>query len=205
MGRLGTSRVLVSGLTGLGMEIAKNLILCGIQSVIIRDHHSVTNADLSSLVRSMYRSNAEGKCQFLVLVLSQRSRSRKESCSGGCASIISTEYERSSDLFVRCIDSRPHSIVGYRCKLDLRSWSDQLLTLSLRWWFWQTLCTKKNVSSVIIVTSIRFDWWSPIPKDFSGSLFSSRGILSQSMFCLSGRYFVILARTFKWQIAMVKQ
>jgi ubiquitin-activating enzyme E1 len=54
MHRLMNARVLISGLRGLGVEIAKNIILCGVQSVHIQDHHNITYADLSSQVFQIY-------------------------------------------------------------------------------------------------------------------------------------------------------
>ncbi|CAF4643840.1 unnamed protein product, partial [Rotaria sp. Silwood2] len=47
MHKLANANVLISGLSGLGIEIAKNIILCGVKSVIIQDCHNVTYADLS--------------------------------------------------------------------------------------------------------------------------------------------------------------
>ena len=39
---------------GLGVETAKNIILCFVQSVLIQDCHPVTYADLSSQVRQRH-------------------------------------------------------------------------------------------------------------------------------------------------------
>ena len=39
---------------GLGVETAKNIILCGVQSVLIQDCHPITYADLSSQVRQRH-------------------------------------------------------------------------------------------------------------------------------------------------------
>eukprot|EP00184_Porphyridium_aerugineum_P006310 CAMPEP_0184706368 /NCGR_PEP_ID=MMETSP0313-20130426/36723_1 /TAXON_ID=2792 /ORGANISM="Porphyridium aerugineum, Strain SAG 1380-2" /LENGTH=1155 /DNA_ID=CAMNT_0027167921 /DNA_START=364 /DNA_END=3832 /DNA_ORIENTATION=+ len=46
--RMASSNVLVWGLSGLGVEIAKNLILAGVKSVLIADNTIVSFADLSS-------------------------------------------------------------------------------------------------------------------------------------------------------------
>lgn len=46
--RLATSRVLIIGLSGLGAEIAKNLILAGVKSVTLHDTENVTCHDLAS-------------------------------------------------------------------------------------------------------------------------------------------------------------
>jgi molybdopterin/thiamine biosynthesis adenylyltransferase len=54
MHRLMNARVLISGMRGLGVEIAKNIILCGVQSVHIQDHHNVTYDNLSSQVFQIY-------------------------------------------------------------------------------------------------------------------------------------------------------
>lgn len=50
MYRLMNARVIILGSSGLGIEIAKNIILSGVQSVHIQDHQNVTYADLSSQV-----------------------------------------------------------------------------------------------------------------------------------------------------------
>lgn len=53
MRKLAHSNVLVSGLGGLGVEIAKNLALGGVKSVTLHDTQSVTWLDLSSQVRPL--------------------------------------------------------------------------------------------------------------------------------------------------------
>ena len=45
--RLANAHVLVSGMRGLGVEIAKNIILGGPKSVIIHDAGNVDYSDLS--------------------------------------------------------------------------------------------------------------------------------------------------------------
>ncbi|EFJ51834.1 hypothetical protein VOLCADRAFT_79505 [Volvox carteri f. nagariensis] len=48
MKRLATSSVLISGANGLGVEIAKNVILAGVRSVTVHDAVTVTMTDLSA-------------------------------------------------------------------------------------------------------------------------------------------------------------
>lgn len=48
MRRMQKSDVLISGLRGLGLETAKNVILGGVKSVTIHDEHAIAIADLSS-------------------------------------------------------------------------------------------------------------------------------------------------------------
>ncbi|CAF0891592.1 unnamed protein product [Didymodactylos carnosus] len=48
MHALSGSHVLISGMRGLGVEIAKNIVLGGVKSVTIQDCNKVTHADLSS-------------------------------------------------------------------------------------------------------------------------------------------------------------
>jgi len=48
MKRMGASTVLVSGMTGLGVEIAKNVVLGGVKSVTVHDVEPVQVSDLSS-------------------------------------------------------------------------------------------------------------------------------------------------------------
>ena len=50
MKRMLSSSVLLIGLGGLGVEIAKNLVLAGIHSLIIYDETAVTIQDLGSQV-----------------------------------------------------------------------------------------------------------------------------------------------------------
>jgi ubiquitin-activating enzyme E1 len=46
--KMGNSTVLIVGLRGLGVEIAKNVILAGVRGVVLHDDHPVEIADLSS-------------------------------------------------------------------------------------------------------------------------------------------------------------
>ncbi|XP_075742971.1 ubiquitin-like modifier-activating enzyme 1 [Rhipicephalus microplus] len=48
MARMAQSDVLISGMGGLGVEIAKNIVLAGVRSVTIHDEAACTAADLSS-------------------------------------------------------------------------------------------------------------------------------------------------------------
>ncbi|TKS71314.1 Ubiquitin-like modifier-activating enzyme 1 [Collichthys lucidus] len=48
MHRMGTADVLIAGMRGLGVEIAKNVILSGVKSVTIQDEGQTTWSDLSS-------------------------------------------------------------------------------------------------------------------------------------------------------------
>ena len=58
MHQLATAHVLISGMRGLGIEIAKNIVLAGLKSVIVHDEGVVEYADLSSQVHSLYTSFA---------------------------------------------------------------------------------------------------------------------------------------------------
>lgn len=50
MHQMSRSRVLVSGVRGLGVEIAKNIVLAGVKTVTVQDANHVEYADLSSQV-----------------------------------------------------------------------------------------------------------------------------------------------------------
>ena len=50
MRRMQNSNVLISGMRGLGIEIAKNVVLGGVKSVTIHDTENVDWLDLSSQV-----------------------------------------------------------------------------------------------------------------------------------------------------------
>lgn len=50
MKRMQNSNVLISGMKGLGVEIAKNVILGGVKSVTVHDHGAAEWRDLSSQV-----------------------------------------------------------------------------------------------------------------------------------------------------------
>ena len=52
MRRMVMSNVLISGMKGLGIEIAKNVVLGGVKTVTIHDPADVVISDLSSQVRS---------------------------------------------------------------------------------------------------------------------------------------------------------
>lgn len=46
--RIRAARILISGLNGLGAEVAKNIILSGVKSVTLLDHNVVSDADFCS-------------------------------------------------------------------------------------------------------------------------------------------------------------
>ena len=48
MERMAKSSVLISGMKGLGIEVAKNVILSGVKSVTLHDTEEVTTADLGA-------------------------------------------------------------------------------------------------------------------------------------------------------------
>ena len=50
MQQMSRSRVLISGMRGLGVEIAKNTILAGVKTVTVQDSELVDVTDLSSQV-----------------------------------------------------------------------------------------------------------------------------------------------------------
>ncbi len=54
MHRLANAHVLISGMRGLGVEIAKNIILGGAKSVIVHDVGKVDYPDLSSQVKKTH-------------------------------------------------------------------------------------------------------------------------------------------------------
>jgi ubiquitin-activating enzyme E1 len=52
MFKMQNSNVLISGLGGLGVEIAKNIVLGGVKSVVLHDTQNTSYEDLSSQVIS---------------------------------------------------------------------------------------------------------------------------------------------------------
>ncbi|MED6246751.1 E1 ubiquitin-activating protein [Ataeniobius toweri] len=50
MHRMGRAEVLIAGMKGLGVEIAKNVILSGVKSVTVQDEGQAEWCDLSSQV-----------------------------------------------------------------------------------------------------------------------------------------------------------
>lgn len=50
MRKMGSSNILISGMKGLGVEIAKNVVLAGVKSVTIHDPDNVELSHLSSQV-----------------------------------------------------------------------------------------------------------------------------------------------------------
>lgn len=50
MHRMGAAQVLIAGMRGLGVEIAKNVILSGVKSVTVQDEGPADWSDLSSQV-----------------------------------------------------------------------------------------------------------------------------------------------------------
>jgi len=53
MKRMALSNVLVSGMGGLGVEVAKNIVLGGVKSVTVHDDTAARWSDLSSQVRHL--------------------------------------------------------------------------------------------------------------------------------------------------------
>lgn len=54
MHRMGTASVLIAGMRGLGVEIAKNVILSGVKSVTVQDEGQAVWNDLSSQVLTLW-------------------------------------------------------------------------------------------------------------------------------------------------------
>ena len=52
MRKMATSNILISGMGGLGAEIAKNVVLGGVRSVTIHDQKNASYADLSTQVKN---------------------------------------------------------------------------------------------------------------------------------------------------------
>uniref|UniRef100_A0A453HS27 THIF-type NAD/FAD binding fold domain-containing protein n=1 Tax=Aegilops tauschii subsp. strangulata TaxID=200361 RepID=A0A453HS27_AEGTS len=69
MKRLFASNVLVSGLQGLGAEIAKNLVLAGVKSVTLHDDGNVELWDLSSNFFLSEKDVGQNRAQACVLKL----------------------------------------------------------------------------------------------------------------------------------------
>jgi len=67
MHKLGHAHVLISGMGGLGVEIAKNIILGGAKSVIVHDCGQVDYSDLSSQVDKTHSIDFNFIELFLVL------------------------------------------------------------------------------------------------------------------------------------------
>jgi len=69
MRRMATSSVLISGLGGLGVEVAKNVILSGVKSVMLHDKTSVSQSDLAAQYylaeKDVGRNRAEASCVHL--------------------------------------------------------------------------------------------------------------------------------------------
>lgn len=69
MRRMASSSVLVSGIGGLGVEIAKNVILAGVKNVTLHDQKKCTLADLSSQFylteATVGQNRAEASCGHL--------------------------------------------------------------------------------------------------------------------------------------------
>ena len=57
MHRLAQANVLISGMRGLGVEIAKNIILGGAKAVTIHDYNNVEYPDLSSQVKTKWSTS----------------------------------------------------------------------------------------------------------------------------------------------------
>jgi ubiquitin-activating enzyme E1 len=69
MRRMATSSVLISGLGGLGVEVAKNVILSGVKSVVLHDRTLTSISDLAAQYylseKDVGRNRAEASCAHL--------------------------------------------------------------------------------------------------------------------------------------------
>ena len=75
MRKMQMSNVLVSGMKGLGIEIAKNIVLGGVKGVTIHDEHNAHFSDLSSQVtasNSLALQLIKAKIQHLLAVFPSR-------------------------------------------------------------------------------------------------------------------------------------
>ncbi len=81
MRKMQSSNILICGMGGLGVEIAKNIILAGVKSVTIHDQKTVCFSDLSSQVSIFQKLIRLHKDTFIpdlfdILVLLKRGRYR---------------------------------------------------------------------------------------------------------------------------------
>ena len=70
--RLRSSRVLVAGMKGLGNEVAKNLVLAGINSMTILDHELLTKEDGFSIFLAPTEEVGKNRAQASLERLKQR-------------------------------------------------------------------------------------------------------------------------------------
>lgn len=63
---MGTTSVLIAGMGGLGVEIAKNVILSGVKSVTVQDEGLTGWADLSSQVLPSVYQIQRNRIPFLI-------------------------------------------------------------------------------------------------------------------------------------------
>jgi ubiquitin-activating enzyme E1 len=66
MSRMMNSNVLVSGLSGLGLEISKNVVLAGVRSFSIHDPLAITSLDLASHFYAAVETNGDGDFNNIV-------------------------------------------------------------------------------------------------------------------------------------------
>ena len=64
MRKMGATNVLISGMKGLGVEIAKNVILAGVKSVTIHDPEEIKIEHLSSQVSLLECVVCVGICMW---------------------------------------------------------------------------------------------------------------------------------------------
>ncbi|GLI63113.1 hypothetical protein VaNZ11_006018 [Volvox africanus] len=84
MKRMATSSVLISGANGLGVEIAKNVVLAGVRSVTVHDTVTVSLSDLSAQFylceQDQFGSPSRGFCVHLCRGHQDVGRNRAEAC-----------------------------------------------------------------------------------------------------------------------------
>lgn len=69
MRRMAKSNILISGMGGLGAEIAKNVVLAGVKSVTIHDEKKTSHADLATQVNSIQKFQQQQKIDKLFLLI----------------------------------------------------------------------------------------------------------------------------------------
>ena len=82
MKKMSVAHVLVVGLNGLGVEIAKNVVLAGVKSVTLWDPTPAEITDLSAQVLGANTTHKARQKLITAIVLFNRARCRSTSCQG---------------------------------------------------------------------------------------------------------------------------
>lgn len=118
--RLGSARVLIAGVGALGNEVAKNLALLGVGTLVLVDFDQIERSNLSRTVLFTTDDIGASKVRCATAALQRINPDvAVEAIDGDLFYDLGLGYYRHSDLVIGCLDSvAARSAVGRACSLS---------------------------------------------------------------------------------------